>query len=379
MGTLQTCRSSKRLLRGLVEPRAFGADQEAGLVHLVAAGDAHDDAAVRRGRTHGESQRRTAGDRGARRLVAQLHQPAARGGGGKSEQGKHDAGEARSASPIAIGLRSCLEGLNRTVHRVPRVRLDSLLAERGLFESRTCVAAAVIAGPGPSRPRHGGGRRSRASSSIPPSSSRSTGPPPYVSRGGVKLANALDALQVPRSPGGTRWTWERRPAASRTACCSAARSTSSRSTSPTASSTARLRDGPARDRDRAHQRPRARPPTTCPYRPDLVVVDVSFISLTQGPAGRAAAPAPATLRLPGAGQAAVRGRARADRQGRRRARSGAAPRGRQRRRGGRPRGRRGGHGQRARRRSRARPGNKETFLWLAEGARPERSTEVEAW
>ena len=37
-------------------------------------------------------------------------------------------------------------GTAGTVPKVPRVRLDTLLAERGLFSSRTRAAAAVMAG-----------------------------------------------------------------------------------------------------------------------------------------------------------------------------------------------------------------------------------------
>src|SRR4051812_42092182 len=76
------------------------------------------------------------------------------------------------------------------------MRLDSLLAERGLFESRTRAAAAIIAGQvhlGPGR------RRAEKPGQMVDEAIelQVAGPPPYVSRGGVKLANALDELQVP--------------------------------------------------------------------------------------------------------------------------------------------------------------------------------------
>jgi 23S rRNA (cytidine1920-2'-O)/16S rRNA (cytidine1409-2'-O)-methyltransferase len=78
---------------------------------------------------------------------------------------------------------------------VPRVRLDSLLADRGLFESRTRAAAAVLAGH-----VHVGPGRARASKPGQMVASdvevAVDAPPPFVSRGGVKLANALDALGV---------------------------------------------------------------------------------------------------------------------------------------------------------------------------------------
>jgi 23S rRNA (cytidine1920-2'-O)/16S rRNA (cytidine1409-2'-O)-methyltransferase len=75
------------------------------------------------------------------------------------------------------------------------VRLDSLLAERGLFESRTRAAAAVLAGDvhlGPGRARASKpGQMVAADVEVAVDA-----PPPYVSRGGVKLANALAALGV---------------------------------------------------------------------------------------------------------------------------------------------------------------------------------------
>src|SRR3954469_14016235 len=83
-----------------------------------------------------------------------------------------------------------------TVSRVPRVRLDSLLAERGLFESRSRAAAAIIAGQVYLAP---GRRRAEKPGQLVNAESEleTDGPPPYVSRGGVKLANALDALDIP--------------------------------------------------------------------------------------------------------------------------------------------------------------------------------------
>src|ERR687893_3025107 len=78
---------------------------------------------------------------------------------------------------------------------VSRVRLDSLLADRGLFDSRTRAAAAVLAGH-----VHVGPGRARASkpgqmvaSDVEVAVDTA---PAFVSRGGVKLANALEALGV---------------------------------------------------------------------------------------------------------------------------------------------------------------------------------------
>ena len=120
---------------------------------------------------------------------------------------------------------------------VSRVRLDSLLAERGLFASRSRAAAAVLAGDvhlGPGRRRaEKPGQLVDAEVELAVDAA-----PPFVSRGGVKLANALDALGVDgrRAPLPRRRRLDRRlhrlPAAART------RRTWWRSTSPTASWTA---------------------------------------------------------------------------------------------------------------------------------------------
>ena len=75
-----------------------------------------------------------------------------------------------------------------------KVRLDSLLAERGLFESRSRAAAAVMAGE-----VHVASRVADKPSQLVDASAdiAVTAVPAYVSRGGVKLANALDALGIP--------------------------------------------------------------------------------------------------------------------------------------------------------------------------------------
>jgi 23S rRNA (cytidine1920-2'-O)/16S rRNA (cytidine1409-2'-O)-methyltransferase len=71
-------------------------------------------------------------------------------------------------------------------------RLDTLLAERGLFPSRSRAAASVMAG----EVRLGaGGRRAAKPSELVDVEEQLTveSRPAYVSRGGIKLANALDA------------------------------------------------------------------------------------------------------------------------------------------------------------------------------------------
>jgi 23S rRNA (cytidine1920-2'-O)/16S rRNA (cytidine1409-2'-O)-methyltransferase len=159
---------------------------------------------------------------------------------------------------------------------VARVRLDSLLAERGLFESRTRAAAAVIAGQvhlGPGR------RRAEKPGQLVDAAIELDveGPPPYVSRGGVKLANALDALgldprdrhalDVGASTGGFTDCLLQRGAAHVIALDVAYGELDYR-----------LRED---DRVTVVERTNARAITAqdLPYRPDLVVIDVSFISL----------------------------------------------------------------------------------------------------
>ncbi|MDQ2759783.1 MAG: TlyA family RNA methyltransferase [Actinomycetota bacterium] len=78
---------------------------------------------------------------------------------------------------------------------MPRVRLDSLLAQRGLFASRARAAASVMAGEvmvvtGPER------RRAAKPGQLVPGDAELVlaSAPAYVSRGGIKLANALASL-----------------------------------------------------------------------------------------------------------------------------------------------------------------------------------------
>ena len=145
------------------------------------------------------------------------------------------------------------------------MRLDSLLAERGLFESRTRAAAAVIAGQvhlGPGR------RRAEKPGQLVDNAIDIAvdGPPPYVSRGGTKLANALD---VGASTGGFTDCLLQRGAAHVIALDVAYGELDYR-----------LREDPrVTVIERANAR--ALTPDQLPYRPDLVVIDVSFISLTK--------------------------------------------------------------------------------------------------
>jgi len=161
---------------------------------------------------------------------------------------------------------------------VPRVRLDSLLAERGLYESRTRAAAAVIAGD-----VHIGSGRRRAEKPgqlvDPEVELQVKGPPPFVSRGGVKLANALDTLgldpkgrsglDVGASTGGFTDCLLQR-GATRVIALDVAYGELDW----------RIRED---ERVTVIERTNARSitPGDLPYAPDLVVIDVSFISLTK--------------------------------------------------------------------------------------------------
>jgi 23S rRNA (cytidine1920-2'-O)/16S rRNA (cytidine1409-2'-O)-methyltransferase len=76
---------------------------------------------------------------------------------------------------------------------MPKRRLDTLLAERGLFETRTRAAAAVMAGD----VRVGDRRARKPGELVAPDADLVVAErPAFVSRGGVKLANALDELGI---------------------------------------------------------------------------------------------------------------------------------------------------------------------------------------
>jgi 23S rRNA (cytidine1920-2'-O)/16S rRNA (cytidine1409-2'-O)-methyltransferase len=159
---------------------------------------------------------------------------------------------------------------------VAKRRLDTLLAERGLFESRSRAAAAVIAGD----VRVGGRPASKPGELVADGAEVAvTEPPPFVSRGGVKLANALDAfgidpsgrraLDVGASTGGFTDCLLQRGAAAVVAYDVAYGELHWR-----------LRND---ERVTVIERRNARSlePAELPFAPDLIVADVSFISLTK--------------------------------------------------------------------------------------------------
>jgi 23S rRNA (cytidine1920-2'-O)/16S rRNA (cytidine1409-2'-O)-methyltransferase len=159
-----------------------------------------------------------------------------------------------------------------------RVRLDSLLSERGLFPSRSRAAASVLAGDVLLLP--GRERASKPGQLVPVDVEVEVArAPKYVSRGGVKLANALDALgvqvagrrglDVGASTGGFTDCLLQRGAMHVVALDVAYGELSWR-----------LREDP---RVTVIERTNAREltATDLPYRPELIAIDVSFISLTK--------------------------------------------------------------------------------------------------
>jgi 23S rRNA (cytidine1920-2'-O)/16S rRNA (cytidine1409-2'-O)-methyltransferase len=159
---------------------------------------------------------------------------------------------------------------------VAKRRLDTLLAERGLFESRSRAAAAVIAGD----VRVGGRPASKPGELVPDEADVAVAePPPFVSRGGVKLANALDsfgldpagrqALDVGASTGGFTDVLLQRGAKSVIALDVAYGELHWRLRNDERVSVVERRNA------------RSLEAGELPYAPDLIVADVSFISLTK--------------------------------------------------------------------------------------------------
>jgi 23S rRNA (cytidine1920-2'-O)/16S rRNA (cytidine1409-2'-O)-methyltransferase len=147
-------------------------------------------------------------------------------------------------------------------------RLDVLLVERGLAESRAQAQALVLAGLVPGHTKAG----EQVGEDEPLEVER---PPPYVSRGGEKLAHGLDALGVDpagrdaldlgASTGGFTDVLLQRGAARVIAL-----DVGYGQLHP------RIRDDP---RVTVVERTNARELSELPYPPELVVADVSFISI----------------------------------------------------------------------------------------------------
>ena len=158
---------------------------------------------------------------------------------------------------------------------MPRVRLDTLLAERGLFASRSRAAASVAAGEvlvGPDR-RPAARPAQLVADDV---AVAVAGAERYASRGGHKLANALDALgldvsgraalDVGASAGGFTDVLLRRGAVRVAAVDVAAGELDP----------ALRADPRVEPLDRVNARDLV--PAALPFVPDLLVMDVSFIS-----------------------------------------------------------------------------------------------------
>jgi 23S rRNA (cytidine1920-2'-O)/16S rRNA (cytidine1409-2'-O)-methyltransferase len=161
-----------------------------------------------------------------------------------------------------------------TLPRVAKRRLDTLLAERGLYESRSRAAAAVIAGD----VRVGGRPATKPGELVADEADVAVAEaPPYVSRGGVKLANALDdlgldpagrrVLDVGASTGGFTDVLLQRGAESVIALDVAYGELHWRLRNDDRVVVIERKNARSLERDEL------------PYEPDLIVADVSFISL----------------------------------------------------------------------------------------------------
>jgi 23S rRNA (cytidine1920-2'-O)/16S rRNA (cytidine1409-2'-O)-methyltransferase len=165
-----------------------------------------------------------------------------------------------------------------TVAAVKKARIDAVLAERGLFPSRTAAAGAVRAGA--VRVGRDGPVALRPSQLVEPEAALIVEEGPrFVSRGGIKLDNALEALgidlkgrdclDVGASTGGFSDCMLQR-GASRVAAVDVAYGQID----------VHLREDP---RVTVIERLNAREltPADLPFVPDLATIDVSFISLTK--------------------------------------------------------------------------------------------------
>ena len=157
-----------------------------------------------------------------------------------------------------------------------KARIDSLLVERGLFDTRSRAAAAVLAGAvrigSDGRAAEKPGQMVREDVELAVDAA-----PPFVSRGGTKLANALDSLGI--DPAGRR-------------CLDVGASTGGFTDCLLKRGAAHVvaldvaygeLDWGLRNDARVTvvERSNARElePKILPYPPELIVVDVSFISL----------------------------------------------------------------------------------------------------
>jgi 23S rRNA (cytidine1920-2'-O)/16S rRNA (cytidine1409-2'-O)-methyltransferase len=161
---------------------------------------------------------------------------------------------------------------------VKRVRLDSLLCDRGVFPSRSRAAASVLAGDVLLLPERR--RASKPGQMVHEDVEvEVVQAPAFVSRGGIKLANALEALRIEvagrfaldvgASTGGFTDCLLQRGAAHVIAVDVAY------------GELAWQLRGDQRVTVIERCNARSLQPEMLPYRPDLIAIDVSFISLTK--------------------------------------------------------------------------------------------------
>jgi len=161
---------------------------------------------------------------------------------------------------------------------VARVRLDTLLAERGLFSSRTRAAASVMAGE--VRLGGDGARAQKPGQLVDCEIAVAVDERPrFVSRGGVKLANALATFEL--DPAGRRCLDVGASTGGFTDCLLQAGASHVVALDVAYGELDwRLRND-ARVTVLERRNARAMQADELPYAPDLVVIDVSFISLTK--------------------------------------------------------------------------------------------------
>ncbi len=159
-----------------------------------------------------------------------------------------------------------------------KVRLDTLLADRGLFASRTRAAASVLAGEvrlGPDRRR-----AEKPGQAVPPDVEVDLAQAPrFVSRGGIKLANALDALGL--DPAGRQALDAGASTGGFTDCLLQRGAAHVVALDVAYGELAWELRNDSRVSVLERRNARALDPGELPYRPDLVTIDVSFISLAK--------------------------------------------------------------------------------------------------
>lgn len=155
-------------------------------------------------------------------------------------------------------------------------RLDTLLAERGLYESRTRAAAAVMAGE--VLVGQDGRRAEKPGQMVAEDAELSVEDRPrFVSRGGTKLSNALDTLGI--DPAGRRCLDVGASTGGFTDCLlqGGAEAVIALDVAYGELHWKLRNDERVTVVERANAR--AIEPDALPFRPDLIVIDVSFISL----------------------------------------------------------------------------------------------------